>query len=196
MKNLGKLASAAAIGAFALVGFGATSASAAAIVSALFCNTACGPGGTFVDGSVGTVTDFLADKTDTYDFTFTMGPTSNPSLMQLAAAITKHGQPVHLPVAFDLYSGTPNGGGTFLQTTAPTQVNATMSLTLAPGDYYMELTPGYTDKRNELISGGLAIGGSGGVPEPASWSMMIVGVALLGAGLRIKGRSGASVLAA
>jgi hypothetical protein len=189
MVTLRKLASAAAIGAFALAGFGATSANAATIVSALFCNHDCGAGGTFIDGSVGTVTNFLADKTDTYDFTFTMGPTTNPALMQLAAAITnKFGVTHHLPVAFDLYSGDPGSG--VLITSANDQVNATLSLPLSQGDYYMELTPGYTDKKNELISGGLAIGG-GAVPEPASWSMMIVGVALLGAGLRLRGRAGA-----
>ena len=174
MKRLRALAVSAAMCAAAVVGLDAGAANASKII----CNTACGPNGTFIPGSVGTIKSFHAILGKTYNFTFTIGPPGGTqALMQLAAAAFTQGTP--LKIAFDLYSGTP-GHPTFM-TSSPYQVDSTLSLPLSTGKYFMQLTPQDITQNKELVSGGLAVAA---VPEPAAWSMMIMGLALLGAGLR------------
>jgi hypothetical protein len=176
--NLGlkSLATSAAIGAFALVAMGAGSATAGKII----CNSACGPNGTFIPGSVGTIKSFHAhnDNNNVYNFTFTIGPPGGTdALTQLAAAAFTAGNP--LPIAFSLFSGTP-GNPTFI-TKSPYQVDSTLSLPLDKGKYFIQLVAADVAQNKELVSGGLAVAA---VPEPAAWSMMIMGLALIGAGLR------------
>jgi hypothetical protein len=172
--GLEALATSAAIGAFALVAMGASSATAGKVI----CDSGCGPNGTFIPGSVGTIKSFHAVVGKTYNFTFTIGPPGNTqTLMQLAAAAFVQGSP--LPIAFDLYGGTP-GNPSYI-TSSNYQIDSTLSLPLTTGKYFMQLTPQYITQDKELVSGGIAVAA---VPEPAAWSMMIMGLALMGAGLR------------
>jgi hypothetical protein len=174
--NLGlkTLATSAAIGAFALVAMSAGSATAGKII----CTSGCGPGGSFIPGSVGTIKSFHATVGDTYDFTFRIGPPGGTqALTQLAAAAFTSGVPD--PIRFSLFSGTVSNS-TYI-TTSPWQVDSTLSLPLATGKYFIELAGSDVAQDKELVSGGLAVGV---VPEPAAWSMMIMGLALLGVGLR------------
>jgi hypothetical protein len=124
----------------------------------------------------------IIQNTNTYDFTFsTLGGTYS-SVMQAQASKVKNGAPATL--AFALFSGSP-GTGTWIANSGGTPTAATLRLNLGPGNYYLEL--GTHNAPKELLTGGITL--LSAVPEPASWAVMLVGVAGLGAMTRTRRRA-------
>ena len=131
------------------------------------------PAGTFVMGG----------QTD--DFTFsTIGGTYD-TLMQLQASRVSTG--VAQNVSFDLYRGVPTSG-VFVAHSGGTPTAATL-LTLTSGSYYLQFTGSISPK--ELVTGGVTLLQT--VPEPAGWSLMLLGVGGLGGLLRLRRREQVAV---
>jgi hypothetical protein len=122
------------------------------------------PAGTFVAGG----------QTDDYTFT-TLGGTYE-ALMQMQATTVKTGVPQN--VSFTFFKGLP-GSGVFIANSGGTATAATL-LTLVNGTYYVEYTESGTQKA--LVTGGVTLLST--VPEPAAWTLMLLGVAGLGGLLR------------
>src|SRR5579862_4089416 len=118
----------------------------------------------------------FAQGTNTYDFTFSTVGATYKTLMQMQASKLANAMPQN--VSFVLFSGMP-GSGTAVASSAGSPTAATLLLTLAPGDYYLELSTVAAPK--ELVTGGIKLFA---VPEPATWSLMLLGVGALGAQLR------------
>ena len=123
----------------------------------------------------------------TYDFTFSLGPpqgTGIDTLLQAQAAIKG---PVNKIVAFTLFSNLdpptlldPNDlpvAGTNWGTASGT--SASLDVLLPVGDYFLQVAP--TTIKGETLTGGVTVVG---VPEPASWALMLVGFGGLGYALR------------
>jgi hypothetical protein len=128
----------------------------------------------------------FAQGTNTYDFTFsTLGGTFK-ALMQAQASKVKNGAPQTL--AFELFSGSP-GSGTFLSNSGGTATAATLLTNLTAGSYYLQLSTVGAPK--ELVTGGVTL--LSAVPEPATWAMMLIGVAGLGAMARGRRRAVAAL---
>ena len=157
-------------GAAIIAALAATSASAVTIVV---------PGGPFsLANPLATFPGTDLDKADTYDFTFTVGaPTGTLATIQIQAQAQKTGD--NEPITFDFYSGSP-GSGSFLGTSS-TGTNANLTFNPTVGSYYVEVLPAYIASNNEALSGTILIST---VPEPAAWTMMLVGFGGLGAALR------------
>jgi len=191
MKNLGKfLAAGAAVAALSIGGV----ASAATVIDFI--------GGT---NSTGTETDHLGDyfslnyATGTLlgttfssttpvnsDFVFNLiQPLGSSGNVQTEAQISG----ATANVGFDLFSGTP-GSGTLLGTASG--ANPIIKFLSTPGAYYVEFfnsvdLPGTPEVAlGETVSGNLTL--SAAIPEPATWAMMVLGVGMLGAGLRTTNR--------
>jgi hypothetical protein len=130
------------------------------------------PAGTFAQG------------TSTYDFTFTTIGGTYDTLLQMQATAVHTGIP-HA-IAFTLFKGTP-GSGSFVANSGGTATTPTL-LTLTAGTYYMEVDTVSVPK--ELVTGGLTLLSS--VPEPAAWTMMLLGFGALGAAVRSRRRSAAT----
>jgi hypothetical protein len=128
------------------------------------------PAGTFASG------------TNTYDFTFTILGGPFEDLLQLQASAIANGVPQ--PVAFKLYDGDP-GSGVFVANSGGTSTAASLSHPIGPGDHFFEmLTVGAP---LELVTGGMTLTQltrTGGVPEPATWALSLLGIGALGATLR------------
>ena len=123
----------------------------------------------------------FVQNTNTYDLTFTTKAHIYDTLMQMQATNVKTGKPVSL--AFELYSGLP-GSGTPLAPSS-TGTAATLLDILKPGDYYLQLKTVKAPK--ELLTGGVTL--LAAVPEPATWAAMLMGLGLVGAGLRARRRA-------
>ena len=181
------LASSAAIGALALAGLSAGGASAATVVSKVICTQFC-PAGLdiaqpLLPGSSGTVPSFKAVIGNTYDFVFTVAPPGGTDVLtqlEASAVLKKNGAAIPELIDFTLYSGTPKAVGANLGS-SPLAYNSDLAMPLAAGKYFMQLSSSAIAVNKELVSGGVDVAG---IPEPAAWSMMIMGLALMGAGLR------------
>ena len=143
------------------------------------------PGGPFsADNSFGGLPVLALNKADLYNFTFTLvPPIDGDTQTQVQAQIeTKLGGSPE-PIQFDLYSGTPSGSHTFLQT-SPVSTSSFLALDLTPGNYFIQIKPSYIAKNGEVDSGSVITA----VPEPAAWSLMILGVTAIGGALRSRRR--------
>jgi hypothetical protein len=118
----------------------------------------------------------------TTDFTFTTLFKTYTTLMQLQASSISSGDPE--PVAFKLYSGTP-GTSSFIANSGGTSTAATLLWSLAPGSYFLQYKASAAPK--ELITGGITL--LSGTPEPAAWTMLLIGLGGLGATLRARRRT-------
>ena len=113
----------------------------------------------------------------TYDFTFGVATTADINIDSQAQASHKGTSYV---VTLDLYSGAP-GAGTLLDSNSATA--ASFSDILSPGNYYLEVSQIKAPTGNTKVSVSGSISPSA-VPEPAAWSLMLMGVGGLGAALR------------
>lgn len=124
-------------------------------------------------------------KANTYDFTFDLvAPVVGDTDTQLEAQAHNAKQLIQ----YDLYSGTPTGANTNL-TTSPLSDSSELVEALAPGDYFVQVKPGYIAVSGEVSSGSLI---TASVPEPASWALMILGVTAIGGALRGRKRLAAA----
>jgi hypothetical protein len=131
----------------------------------------------------------------TYDFIFHLSGlgSGDTTTLQLAAQ-AQMGNPGHAVaenISFDVFSGAPGASaslpsdGNFLgfsDNTSPTAPVITLSL--GNGDYFLQISASQVAVSGEASSGSLTETAT--VPEPASWSLMLLGVSALGATLRRK----------
>jgi hypothetical protein len=124
---------------------------------------------------------------NTYDFTFTMAPplsgSTTSTQVEAQALIGKPAAPVAELIQYSLFSGTP-GSGTFIAQSS-IDFAPVIGFNASPGAYYLKLD--YVAKVGEVISGSVL---TTGVPEPASWATMLVGLGILGSILRRRVRHG------
>jgi len=164
------LAGTAAIAAVAA----ATAASAALVIVPI-------PGGPFsLNNPLAGLPAVDLLKANTYDFTFSMTQPVSGTVETVQVQAQAQHSGINENITFDLYSGAPGGGGTFLFTSS-TGTNANLMFNAAPGDYYLEVTPSYIASNKEAISGTILVST---VPEPAAWAMMLIGFGGLGVALR------------
>lgn len=130
------------------------------------------------------------NSSDTYDFTFSLVPPLGGDTQEQIEAQSRPtvgpGSPE--PIQFDLYSGTPTGSNSRIATSTRS-TSAFLAEDLAPGNYFVQVTPGDIAVNNEVLSGSLV---TASVPEPASWALMILGVGAIGATLRGRRRLAAA----
>ena len=142
-------------------------------------NAFTAPSGPYNLGNpIGTIAGIRVAISNTYDFTFATTGRFDV-LMQMQAST--FGPPQPQPLAFSLFQGAP-GSGT-LVASSPSGLGPAIDLILNSGSYYLQLDPWNIAVDQELVSGSLSvtdIGRGGGVPEPASWALMIGGLGLLG----------------
>ena len=125
---------------------------------------------------------------NTYDYTFTLvDPLGNAASTQVSAQLLAQSGSTPQLIQYSLYSGTP-GSGTF-QSQSNLDFSPTIAFTPAAGDYYVEVD--FIAKSGEVAGGTL----TAGVPEPASWAMMLVGFGALGVALRRRAAKTASLAA-
>ena len=159
-------------------------ASAAVIITAFL-------GGPFSGlNPIGTLPATFVQASNTYDFTFDIvSPISGFSATQLAAIANGSVRTAEL-VQYQIYEGVPTTSdpenGTLLAT-SPLAFSPTVFLNLGPGQYYVNLLPAEVSINNEVVSGSFV---ASPVPEPAAWAMMLIGLGLGGAALRMR-RAGA-----
>jgi hypothetical protein len=175
----------AAAGSLALLSFaGATSAST--IINSVT------PGTLSLSGTtIGTINGINVNKSNTYDWTFDISGDPVGALSQLQGSIKVNNLPVSEPIALSLFSGTPGGPNTHIDTSSSTQGAAIFDVPLTAGSYFIQLLPGDIAVNNELVSGSIQLSA---VPEPATWGMMLFGVSLIGAGLRVSRRKDAMAM--
>jgi hypothetical protein len=171
-----------AAGALALT---ATSASASTIVNSVSPATLSIPA-----NPIGTIAGIDVSTSNDYDWTFALSGGPYGALSQLQASITVKNLPQPQPIALSLFSGAP-GSGSLLDTSSYTQGAAIFDVPLAAGNYYIELAHGDIAVDGELVSGSIQLSA---VPEPATWAMMLFGVGLVGAGLRVSRRKNAAAM--
>jgi hypothetical protein len=131
----------------------------------------------------------------TYDFIFHLAglAAGDVTTLQLAAQ-AQIGSPVHAvaeDISFNVFSGAPGATASlpsdanflgFSDNTAPTAPVITLSL--GNGDYFLQIAASQVAVSGEASSGSLTETAT--VPEPASWSLMLLGVSALGVTLRRK----------
>lgn len=156
----------------------ASPASAMLIVNPVTGGT--GIAGAFQGNDIGTISGLHVKTSNTYEFTFTIAPGAVLVLSQLQASIPN----AHQKVQFSLYSGAPslNPPPANLIDTSTVDFGPQLTDVLGMGSYFLKLD--YIAKNNELVSGSLDVRAI--VPEPATWGLMLVGVAGLGVALRRK----------
>ena len=124
----------------------------------------------------GTFIPLAVNSNNTYDFTFSIvGPTVDV-LTQMQASTAGASQSLQ----FSLFSGAPGSG--VLLDTSPDELGPSLTDTLSAGDYFLEIESFSRGPGPEIVSGGLVVTG---IPEPASWGLMLLGVAGLGGALRL-----------
>jgi len=117
------------------------------------------------------------DPSNTYDFTFSWtGPEADAFLQSKAAGPT----PV---LQYQLFSGVPGAGGAF-QAQSVERLGASITFNAQPGNYYAQVTPSEIKGVGALPSG---------VPEPATWALMAIGLGGLGAAIRARRALAATV---
>jgi hypothetical protein len=164
---------------------GALALTAGSATAATIINTVSPSALSLSGTTIGTIKGINVLKTNTYDWTFSISGDPVGALSQMQGAITVHHLPVAEPIEFSLFSGTPLGANTLLDTSINTQGAAIFDVPLQPGDYFLQLAPKYIAVNKELVSGSIQLSA---VPEPATWAMMLFGVGLLGTGLRMNRR--------
>jgi hypothetical protein len=125
---------------------------------------------------------------DTYDFTFDLvAPIVGESSTQAAAQVLSLS--LGEPIQYQVYEGTPTTGspeaGTLLATSA-FGLSPVVTGNWGVGDYYVNILPSEITVGGEVVSGSFQ---NSAVPEPATWAMMLIGVGLIGGGLRLARRS-------
>ncbi|MHB8529016.1 MAG: PEPxxWA-CTERM sorting domain-containing protein [Caulobacteraceae bacterium] len=165
MKTMTSAAVAASLAAACLFAAPASATTMIAVTSP----ATLGPGGT---ASL-PATDLFTGNT--YDFTFTLLPGVAELTSQAQASINVS---MPEPIRYSLYSGLP-GSGTLVETSAYT-TGPTFVSSVGPGPYYIEIVSGDIAVNGELLAGGLLAG----VPEPASWGLMFLGLGAVGGALR------------
>ena len=180
-----KLIATASIAALVALGAGVGEASAAKVLKVI-CTSGCAGSpfsfGPYSPGSIGVLQGVTHTQAGvTYDWTFTLAVGGTISTEMQAGA----GSPfVPQSIQYSIWSGTPSAPGTNLGTSLFTP-GATLKLSgLAPGDYFFQLKPSGEAVVGEQLAGSLTDVLL--VPEPASWLMMVGGLALVGAGLRLR----------
>ena len=118
----------------------------------------------------------LLSGTGKWDFTFTTISNTYDVLMQMQMTRVSTGVPTD--IAFNLYCGAP-GSGSFISHSGGTPTAASLLETLTTGDYYMQVSLGSSPV--QLLTGGITVMN---IPEPATWGMMILGIAGVGALIR------------
>ena len=198
MKRLRNLAVGASIAALAATGVGAQGASAATVIKKVICTSGCAGSpfsyGPYYMGSIGVLAGVLhANPSNTYDWTFTIGGANTvDGSFEMQAAVGSPFTPE--PIRFTLWTGTPLGAHS-LHDTSPTAVGAALShIALTPGNYFLQLAPADIAVTGEQVDGSISFN-MGAVPEPATWLMMMGGLALMGAGLRLRARQTSPSLA-
>ncbi len=127
---------------------------------------------TIVPGGLGVFGAFLFPALADYDFTFATSA-NGEVVIDMSAAIRG---PVAEPIEYSLFSGAP-GSGTLIATSADSDSSVLMEL-LAAGSYYIDVTAADIAAPGEQAAGTVSLTA---VPEPAVWSMMLLGMAGLGA---------------
>jgi hypothetical protein len=169
------------------LGLIAAPASAARIINAV------SPGVLSASGpTIGTIDGIDVSKPNTYDWTFAVAGVPVGALAQLQASIVVKHAAVVEPIELSLYGGSP-GVGTLLDTSTFTAGANLFDAHLSPGIYFIELDPANIAANGELVSGAIQVSA---IPEPATWSMLLFGVGMIGAGLRISRRRQAADLTA
>jgi hypothetical protein len=164
---LGAAAAAMAVGALA------ASAHSATIITAI-------SGGPFSAANpIGAFPVMALLKADTYDFTFTLVA---PIVGDTATQVQAQAQTTHTAelIQFDLYSGTPTGPNSYIAT-SPLMNSSILATMLGAGHYFVQIKPAYIAVNKEVDSGSLT---TAGVPEPAGWALMIVGIGAVGGAMR------------
>lgn len=138
-------------------------------------------GGPFsADNPIGTVLATRLLKSNTYDFTFSIVPPLGNSVLTTLSAAAADNANQGLPIQFSLFSGTPTGGHTLLDTSLYI-INPTLVDTLGVGDYFLQVLPSGITRNGETGSGSLTVAV---VPEPAAWGLFVVGFGMVGAATR------------
>jgi len=152
-------------------------ASAALIVNPI--TGGSGPAGAFESDDIGTISGLHVSSANIYEFSFTVAPSAMLVLSQLQASIPHHNELVE----FSLYSGAPSASPPAADLIDISTLTTGPELTdiVGPGHYFLKLD--VISQNHELVSGSLDLSA---VPEPATWGMMLFGVAGLGAALRRK----------
>ena len=133
--------------------------------------------GNLNSGQALTIPTMVLTQGKNYNFTFDLLPTSTV-LSQLQASLLTKSNSTPEPIQFALYSGTPGGLHTLVDTSSYV-VGPTLTDNLAPGAYYIKITEIAVNK--EQSSGAVS---ATSVPEPTTWAMLIAGFGLAGYALR------------
>ncbi len=157
----------------------ATPASAATIIKAF-------TGGPFSTlNPLGTLPATKLLKANTYDFTFTLVPPTGSGILTTVSAAASSTPMQGLPIQFSLYSGTPTGVHSLLDTSTFV-INPSLSDSLSAGNYYLQIAPSGITTNGETGSGSLTVET---VPEPATWGLLVGGFALVGSASRNRRRT-------
>lgn len=128
-------------------------------------------------------------KACTYDFLFQLAgvPANATSTFEVAAQAFR--TVVAEPISFNLFSGAPGSVASLAAASNPNFLGASddskptspvLGVSLADGSYYVQIAPSQVAVSGEASSGSLVES----APEPASWSLMLLGVGVLGGALR------------
>lgn len=148
-------------------------------------------GGPFSNANpVGTLPATFVTAGNTYDWTFDLvAPITGISATQVAAVTNGTVRSAEL-IQYQLYEGVPTTGdpenGTLIATSL-LAFSPTLFETLGPGSYYVNVLPTQIRTSPEVVSGSF-VTAPANIPEPASWSLMIVGAGLIGATSRLRRR--------
>lgn len=137
---------------------------------------------------IGTLPATIAKKGNTYDFTFDLvAPVAGISATQVAA-ILNGGVQTAENIQYQVYEGTPTlldpENGTKLATSL-SALSPTVFLNLKPGSFYVNILSSDIAVGGEVVSGSFV---TTPAPEPVSWAMILLGVGLVGGGLRMARR--------
>ena len=137
----------------------------------------------------------VLDKSTLYDFIFTVGTSLNSRGVVGIDLGAQTGQSSYGPVGFQVYKYTgvgptaadPTPGTLFYsEPLSPTNTLVSMPTNImGPGNYYIQFVDNST--YNDIVTNGELVNGdvfTSQVPEPATWSMMLIGFGLAGAILR------------
>ena len=128
----------------------------------------------------------------TYDFVFHLADlgAGDTTTLQIAAQVLIGGHAVAQNISFDVFSGSPGAtaslptDGNFLGASDNTaQTAPVITLNISNGDYFLQITAPQVTVSDEAASGSLTENVVI-VPEPAAWTLILVGFGGLGAAIR------------